>query len=106
MPQTRYAPTLPSRTTLRRAAARIADVASGLSIRGLAAHALVVFAAFATFAASATVTAVALAAIVAALPAHPPGLLATAAITTFALYTLPFLALRAALRVADATARW
>lgn len=98
MRYTQYTTALPTRTTLRQTAARTVDAAFGY-----AARAAVVCAALAVFAAGAAALAVALAVIVAALPAHPPGLLATAAVTTFAVYTLPLLAVRAAASAARAT---
>jgi hypothetical protein len=60
--------------------------------------AAVVIAAAAAFAAGAVVVGFALAVAVATMPAHPVALLATAFVTTFALYTLPLLALRAVAR--------
>lgn len=93
-----YAPAVPTRTTLRRTAARTTD-----AVRGYAAGAIVVCVALATFVAGGAALVVALAAVAVALPAHPLGLLATVAVTTVGVYTLPLVAVRAATRVVAAT---
>lgn len=106
MTRTNDAAKLPTRTALRRTATR-----TRAAVRERAATAAVVLSAAVTFALGAAVLAAALALAVTTLTAHlvappnahPVALLAGAFVATFGLYTLPLLALRAAVRTARTT---
>jgi hypothetical protein len=90
MEPTKYAAKLPTRIALRKTASRIWAASPG--------HlpsAIVVRSAAAAVAAGAVTVGVGVAVLVASLSAHPAALLAIAFVTTFALSTLPLLALRA-----------
>lgn len=92
MRYTQFTAALPTRTTLRNTATR-----------GRLAHATLALVAAAAFLAGTTLIAFAVGVLLASLPGHPLALLAAAAFTTFAVYALPLLALRAATRAALAT---
>lgn len=90
MRYTNFTAELPTRTTLRETAASAFDAAGDWATT--VAVACVAVLAFAT---SATVVAVALGVALAVMPAHPFGLLATAAVVVVAAHAVPVLALSA-----------
>jgi uncharacterized RDD family membrane protein YckC len=98
MRHTKYAAKLPTRTTLRKTATR-----TRAATVGHAPSVVAVLAATATMVAVAAVVGFALAVVVATLPSHPGTLLAGVFVVTFALYTVPLLALRAVSRAVQAT---